>query len=83
MPKYICDFKLTINGTATVEAATPEAAYDAVSEAASDEFLLHSSSLWLGETTEFAFTDGEEGTLTLHNSISDVDVFRAVEVPHE
>jgi len=82
MPKYTCDFKLTICGTATVEAATPEAAYDAVSEAAGDEYTS-STSLYMGEKVEFEFLEGEEGTLTLLEDSCEIDVYRPVEVPHE
>lgn len=82
MPKYTCDFKVTVLGRATVEAATSEAAYEAVLEASSDEYLC-SISLHLGDTAEFEFSEeGEEVKLTLDDSC-EIDVYRPVEVPHE
>jgi len=82
MPKYTCDFNVTLHGTATVEAATPEDALDAISEAVSDEYM-RSSSFFLGDETEFAFADGEEGTLRLEREPGEYHVYPAEEVPHE
>lgn len=82
MPKYTCEFKLTICGSATVEAANAEDAYEAVAEAVSDEYM-RGGSLWLGGTAEFAFSDGEEGTLKLDREPCDYDIYRPEEVSHE
>jgi hypothetical protein len=82
MPKYTCDFCVTIWGTATAEAPSPEAAYDAVLEATSDEYQ-RSVSLYLGDTVEFEYPEeGGEGKLTLDDSC-EIDVHLPAEVSHE
>ena len=80
MPKFVCAFTLTINGTATVEAASEKDAFDVAWDAVSE--YKGNSINWLDDD-EIEFDDGSTVQLKLDKYVSDSDVSPAKEVPNE
>jgi hypothetical protein len=82
MPKFVCAFTLTINGTATVEAASEKDAFDVAWDAVS-EYKGNSINGLSDDDDEIEFDDGSIVQLKLDECVSDSDVSPAKEVPNE